>query len=74
MSERDTYLTGREARRDAMRRAQGPTRHEEASLRYLSGVQYVEERQHERARASGHGRNRWRHDRSGRRADGDCGP
>jgi nucleotide-binding universal stress UspA family protein len=49
MSERETYVIGREARRDVTGRSQRPRRHEEALLRYLGGVRYVEERLHERA-------------------------
>jgi hypothetical protein len=48
MSESETYEAEREARSDVAKRPHGPTRHERALLTYLGGLEYVEERRHER--------------------------
>jgi nucleotide-binding universal stress UspA family protein len=47
MSERDVFEAGRAARRDLGADPSRPSRHEQALLRYLGGVQYTEQRAHE---------------------------
>lgn len=49
MNERDTYAAGREARREVAQGSSASTRHEEALLRYLGGIEYAEQQVHKRA-------------------------